>query len=129
MFAHSYSVFNAARMDGHEAPALPALPEPKRLGHAAALFTVLGADIRHGGNQACYVLSLDQIRIQLAGEPGRARRTPATGRELPGGPRLRQPGDRGPEVRPGQGHTTRRRLAGDSHPGRNYSPKAFAFSP
>ena len=63
MFAHSYSVFNAARMDGHEAPALPALPEPKRLGHAAALLAVLGADIRHGGNRACYVPSLDQVRM------------------------------------------------------------------
>jgi len=79
VFAHSYSVFNAARMDGHEAPALPALPEPKRLGHAAALFTVLGADIRHGGNQACYVLSLDQIRIQLAGETRTSTQDPCDG--------------------------------------------------
>ena len=63
MFARGYSVFNAAQVDGFEAPALPALPEPERIGHAEAFFAALGADIRHGGNRACYVPSLDQIRM------------------------------------------------------------------
>ena len=63
MFARGYSVFNAAQVDGYAAPALPALPEPERIGHAEAFFAALGADIRHGGNRACYVPSLDQIRM------------------------------------------------------------------
>jgi len=63
MFARGYSVFNAAQVDGWEAPALPALPEPERIGHAEAFFAALGADIRHGGNRACYVPSLDQVRM------------------------------------------------------------------
>ncbi len=63
VFARGYSVFNAAQVDGYEAPALPALPEPERIGHAEAFFAALGADIRHGGNRACYVPSLDQVRM------------------------------------------------------------------
>ena len=63
VFARGYSVFNAAQVDGYAAPALPALPEPERIGHAEAFFAALGADIRHGGNRACYVPSLDQVRM------------------------------------------------------------------
>ena len=59
VLARGYSVFNAAQVDGYEAPALPALPEPERIGHAEALFAALSADIRHGGNWACYVPGLD----------------------------------------------------------------------
>ena len=64
VFARGYSVFNAAQVDGYAAPALPMLPEPERIGHAEAFFAALGADIRHGGNRACYVPSLDQVRMQ-----------------------------------------------------------------
>ncbi len=63
VFARGYSVFNAAQVDGYAALALPALPEPERIGHAEAFFAALGADIRHGGSRACYVPSLDQIRM------------------------------------------------------------------
>jgi len=63
VFARGDSVFNAAQVDGYQAPALPALPEPERIGHAEAFFAALGADIRHGGNRACYVPSLDQVRM------------------------------------------------------------------
>ncbi len=63
VFARGYSVFNVAQVDGYEAPTLPALPEPERIGHAEAFFAALGADIRHGGNRACYVPSLDQVRM------------------------------------------------------------------
>ena len=63
VFARGYSVFNAAQVDGYAAPALPALPEPERIGHAEAFFAALGADIRHGGSRACYVPSLDQVRM------------------------------------------------------------------
>jgi len=63
VFARGYSVFNAAQVDGYAVPALPALPEPERIGHAEEFFAGLGADIRHGDNRACYVPSLDQIRM------------------------------------------------------------------
>ncbi len=63
VFARGYSVFNAAQVDGYQAPALPKFPEPERIGHAEAFFAGLGADILHGGNRACYVPSLDQIRM------------------------------------------------------------------
>ena len=63
VFARGYSVFNAAQVDGYEAPALPVLLEAERIGHAEAFFDAIGADIRHGGNRACYVPSLDQIRM------------------------------------------------------------------
>jgi len=63
VFARGYSVFNAGQVDRYMAPALPVLPEPERIGHAEAFFAALGADIRHGGNRACYVPSLDQVRM------------------------------------------------------------------
>ena len=63
VFARGYSVFNAAQVDGYAAPALPVLPEAERIGHAEAFFAAIGANIRHGGARACYVPSLDQIRM------------------------------------------------------------------
>ena len=63
VFARGYSVFNAAQVDGYAAPALPMLPEAERIGHAEAFFAAIGADIRRGGARACYVPSLDQIRM------------------------------------------------------------------
>ena len=63
VFARGYSVFNAAQVDGYAAPALPVLPEIERIDHAEAFFAAMGADIRHGGNRACYVPNLDQIRM------------------------------------------------------------------
>ena len=65
VFARGYSVFNVVQVDGYAAPALPLLPEAERISHAEAFFTSIGADIRHGGNRACYVASLDQIRMPL----------------------------------------------------------------
>jgi len=63
VFARGYAVFNAAQVDGYATPALPVLPEQEHIGHAGAFFAALGADIRHGGNRACYVPDLDQIRM------------------------------------------------------------------
>ena len=63
VFARGYSVFNAAQVDGYEAPALPVLPEAERIDRAEAFFAAIGADICHGGSRACYVPSLDQIRM------------------------------------------------------------------
>ena len=63
VFARGYSVFNVAQVDGYAAPALPVLPEAERIGHAETFFAAIGADVRHGGNRACYVPSLDQVRM------------------------------------------------------------------
>ena len=65
VFARGYAVFNAAQVEGYEAPATPVLPEAERIDHAEAFFEGLGADIRHGGNHACYVPTLDRIRMPL----------------------------------------------------------------
>ena len=63
VFARGYSVFNAAQVDGYTSPALPALPEAERIGHAEPFFAAIGADIRNGGSRACYIPSLDQVKM------------------------------------------------------------------
>ena len=69
VLARGYSVFHAAQVDGWEAPALPDQsasrldPETQRIGPVEAFFTAIDADIRPGGNRACYVPGVDQIRM------------------------------------------------------------------
>ena len=126
VFARSCSVFDANQVDSPEAPALPcparlARAEPHRPLRDALCRAWRRHSARHGVNQACYVLTLGQIRTQLAGDPGRARRPCAAGRELGGQPRLRQPGDRGREVQLGRRHSARRRPAGHPHSGQGRS--------
>ena len=61
--ARAFHVFNAAQVDGFEAPALPQLPEPERVDHAEAFFAAIGADIREGGNRAFYSPGSDYIQM------------------------------------------------------------------
>lgn len=61
--ARGYSVFNAAQVEGYEAPALPAIPKAQRVAHAEAFFAGLKADIRYGGNRAFYRLAEDRIQM------------------------------------------------------------------
>lgn len=63
LLARGYSVFNAAQVDGYDAPALPALPEAQRVAHAEAFFAALGAAVEHGGNRASYIPAQDKIRM------------------------------------------------------------------
>ena len=63
VFARGYSVFNAAQVDGYQAPALPVLPEIERVAHAEAFFAATGLDIRHGGNRAFYRPAEDHIQM------------------------------------------------------------------
>ena len=63
VFARGYSVFNAAQVDGYQAPALPILPEIERVEHAEAFFAATGLDIRHGGNRAFYRPAEDHIQM------------------------------------------------------------------
>jgi antirestriction protein ArdC len=67
MFARGYTVFNCAQVDGYTAPAIPLLPESQRIAHAERFCANLGIDVRHGGNQACYVPSKDFVQMPLFG--------------------------------------------------------------
>ena len=61
--ARGYHVFNAAQVDGYEAPGLPVTSEPERIECAEAFFAALGATIRHGGSRAFYSPGLDVIQM------------------------------------------------------------------
>lgn len=60
--ARVYSVFNADQVEGTEdTRRLPALTEADRISAAESFICATGANIRHGGDRACYVPSIDQI--------------------------------------------------------------------
>jgi antirestriction protein ArdC len=61
--AKGYAVFNAAQVDGLDLPAQPVLPESERIEAAERFFVNLGIAIRTEGDQACYVPSLDVVRM------------------------------------------------------------------
>src|SRR5579862_7120349 len=52
LFTRGYSVFNAAQVDGYTPKPDPERPMLERIEQADALFKGIGADLRHGGNQA-----------------------------------------------------------------------------
>lgn len=56
----AFTVFNVAQVDGFDAPDSPAAPAPPA-GAADAFATATGADIRHGGDKACFVPFMDFI--------------------------------------------------------------------
>ena len=66
-FLKSYTVFNLAQIDGLPPELAPAAAPPpddgRRIARAEAFFAALGADIRVGGDRACYVLDADRIHI------------------------------------------------------------------
>jgi len=63
LFTRGYSVFNAAQVDGYTLRAEREVPIPKRIAHADAFFASVGADLRHGGNQAFYSPATDHIQM------------------------------------------------------------------
>src|SRR5437016_5837335 len=54
LFTRGYSVFNASQVDGYRPKVDPDMPIVERIAHAEAFFQSIGADLRHGGNQAFY---------------------------------------------------------------------------
>jgi len=56
-------VFNAEQVEGYELPEMPDRPPIERIAMAEVLIEKNGADIRHGGDQACYVPSADYIQM------------------------------------------------------------------
>src|ERR1700722_12768676 len=63
LFTRGYSVFNAAQVDGYTPATEPDANMPERIAHADAFFASIGADLRHGGNQAFYSPSTDHIQM------------------------------------------------------------------
>ena len=63
LFTRGYSVFNAAQVDGYTPKAEREAPIPERIAHADAFFSGVGADVRHGGNQAFYSPATDHIQM------------------------------------------------------------------
>lgn len=65
-FLKAYSVFNVQQVEGlperFYAPAEPPLDPARRIAQAEAFFAALGADIRHGGNQAYYLIVEDRVQ-------------------------------------------------------------------
>ena len=60
--ARLYHVFNAEQVDGDEAvSSRPVLSLTERVAAAEAFVAATGANIRHGGDRACYVANIDQI--------------------------------------------------------------------
>ena len=63
LFTRGYSVFNAAQVDGCRPKIDGDVPMPERIAHADTFFRSVGADVRHGGNQAYYSPVSDHIQM------------------------------------------------------------------
>lgn len=66
-FMKGYTVFNVEQIDGlpqHYYAAPPPRAEPlRRIERAEAFFAATGAEVHHGGNRACYIISQDRIDL------------------------------------------------------------------
>ncbi|MEK7424518.1 MAG: zincin-like metallopeptidase domain-containing protein [Actinomycetota bacterium] len=65
LFARAFTVFAAEQVDGAERliSAAADTTEAQRIGSAETYFAAIGADVVHGGDQACYVPALDRIHL------------------------------------------------------------------
>jgi len=63
LFTRGYSVFNAAQVDSYAPKADTERPTLERIEQADAFFQNVGADLRHGGNQAFYSPSGDYVQM------------------------------------------------------------------
>jgi len=61
-----YTVFNVAQIDGFTVAEKPLPPEPERHAAVDAFIAAIGADIRHGGDKACFVPAHDFINLPPA---------------------------------------------------------------
>jgi antirestriction protein ArdC len=76
LFARAFRVFNADQVDGWSEPAPPAREEVQVLDQVDAFVARTCAWIQHGGDVACYVPSLDEIRMPM---PSRFVGSPTSG--------------------------------------------------
>ena len=58
-----YTVFNIAQIDGFVITEKPLPPEPERHAAVEAFIAATSADIRHGGDKACFVPAHDFINL------------------------------------------------------------------
>ena len=63
LFTKGYSVFNAGQVDGYSPKVDEERPVLERIEDAEAFFKTIGADLRHGGNQAFYSPSGDYVQM------------------------------------------------------------------
>ena len=63
LFTRGYSVFNAAQVDGYTPKVDADTSTPERIAQADVFFSSIGADLRHGGNQAFYSPATDHIQM------------------------------------------------------------------
>jgi antirestriction protein ArdC len=63
LFTRGYSVFNAAQVDGYTPKGDPETDAPARIAHADEFFHAIGAEVRHGGNQAFYAPVSDHVQM------------------------------------------------------------------
>src|SRR5579863_3898393 len=63
LFTRGYAVFNAAQVDGYTPAADSDIPMLERIEQADSFFKSVGADVRHGGNQAYYAPISDHIQM------------------------------------------------------------------
>jgi len=63
LFTPGYSVFNAAQLDGYTPKPDAERSLPERVAQAEGSFGAIGADVRHGGNQAFYAPISDHIQM------------------------------------------------------------------
>lgn len=69
LILRNYTVFNAAQCDGLPGQAeVPAVDPAAGYARAAELAEATGATIQHGGNKACFIPSLDLIKMPQAGQ-------------------------------------------------------------
>jgi antirestriction protein ArdC len=63
LFSRGYSVFNASQVDGYAPKAQSDASVLERIEQAEAFFKKVGANVRHGGNQAYYAPASDHIQM------------------------------------------------------------------
>ena len=63
LFTRGYSVFNAAQVDGYTPKPDAECSLLERIAQAEEFFNAIGADVRHGGNQAFYAPLSDHIQM------------------------------------------------------------------
>lgn len=66
-FLKAYSVFNVEQIEGlperFHAPQAPVLDHVQRIARAEAFFAATGAEVRHGGDAAYYVMGTDHVQV------------------------------------------------------------------
>ena len=63
LFTREYSVFNACQVDGYTPKPDAERSRLQRIAQAEGFFGAIGADVRHGGNQAFYAPLTDHVQM------------------------------------------------------------------